>query len=73
MMTNKVLIFMMKQIQVLLKASLMALFIRLLCECGGDDDDDKESLTFYDFANTSSSEKAPRRLCMSECWYFGIL
>ena len=73
MMTNKVFfIFMIKQINVLLKASLMALFIRLLCECGGDDDD-KEGFTFYDSANTSSSEKAPRRLCMSECWYFGIL
>ena len=54
------------------KASLIALFIPLLCECGGDDDD-KEGFTFYDSANTSSSEKAPRRLCMSECWYFGIL
>ena len=53
------------------KASLIALFIRLLCECA--DDDDKERFIFYDSANTSSSEKAPRGLCMSECWYFGIL
>ena len=64
---------MIKQIKVLPKASLGALFICLLCECGGDNDDDKEGFTFYDSANTSSSEKAPRRLCLSECWYFGIL
>ena len=47
----------------------MALFIRLLCECG-DDNDDKEGFSFYDSANTSSSK---RRQEGCACQSVGIL